>query len=202
MKRNAIVFAALALILSGTMLFPAVSSAAEADTTTDPFGTNIELGEEISPTDETVTDEELYGDLDPELVQEYIEYMDYWDQLDQLDVYQGKAVDAYNNAPRLTNATRKQIFLALNNTIIPNYTKYVSGLKQIQPANPELAAIHQKIIRGSYLQLENMMLYKKAVSKTKINWTLYYQSNAKNEAGKKLMYQAKLDLYEYEGRFK
>ncbi|WP_018886794.1 hypothetical protein [Paenibacillus massiliensis] len=111
MKRNAIVFAALALILSGTMLFPAVSSAAEGDTTTDPFGTNIESGAEISPTDETVTDEELYGDLDPELVQEYIEYMDYWDQLGQLDVYEDKGIDTFNNTPELTNATRKQIFL-------------------------------------------------------------------------------------------
>ncbi|MNW25315.1 hypothetical protein D3C74_20540 [compost metagenome] len=201
MKRNAIVFAALALILSGTMLFPAVSSAAETGTTTDPFGTNIESGAEISPTDETVTDEELYGDLDPELVQEYIEYMDYWDQLDQLDVYEDKGIDTFNNTPGLTNATRKQIFLDLNNTIVPNYTKYVSGLKQIQPAHPKLAAIHQKIIRGSYLQLEGMMLYKKAVSKTKINWTLYHQINPKIAASKKLMHQAEAEMYEYAARF-
>ncbi|MFM9282456.1 hypothetical protein [Paenibacillus jiagnxiensis] len=201
MKKNAIVLAALTLMLSGSIVFPAVSSAAEAVATPESSSTNNVPSEETVPADETVSDEGSYEDLDPVLVQEYMEYLDYWDQLDQLDVYEDKAVDGYNNAPGLTNATRKQIFLVLNNTVIPNYTKYVSGLKQIQPSNSELAAIHQKLVRGSYLQLEDMMLYKKAVSKTKINWSVYYQSNAKNAAGKKLLEQAEAELIKYEARF-
>ncbi|MFB5676660.1 hypothetical protein ACE3NQ_19205 [Paenibacillus terreus] len=202
MKKTAIVLAALTIMLSSSLVFPAISSAAEAvNNTTESTSTNTVSGEETAPTDETVDQEGSYEDLDPELVQEYLEYLDYWDQLDQLYIYEDKAIDGYNNAPQLTNATRKQIFLVLNNTVIPNYTKYVSGLKQIQPSNPELASIHQKLIRGAYLQLEDMMLYKKAVSKSKINWSMYYQSNAKNAAGKKLLDQAEADLYQYEARF-
>lgn len=202
MKKNTIVIATLALMLSCSMLFPAVSSATEAATSTDPFSRNIEVVEEVAPVDETTADEELYGEMNRELTQEQIDYLEYWDQLDQLDIRVGKAVDTYNNAPKLTNVTRKQIFINLNNMIVPNYTKYVSDLKQMQPANPELAAIHQKVIRGSYLQLEAMMIYKKAVSKTKINWTLYDQINPKSIAGIKLIEQAKAELYEYENRIK
>jgi hypothetical protein len=131
MKKNAIVFAALTIMLSGSLVFPTISSAAKAvNHTTESTSTNTVSGEETASTDETVDQEGSYEDLDP-----------------------------------------------------------------------ELAAIHQKLARGSYLQLEDMMLYKKAVSNTKINWSVYYQSNAKNAAGKKLLEQAETELYQYESRF-
>ena len=65
------------------------------------------------------------------------DFLNYLDALDRTTVYEKKALDSIGST-YVTSANRKSIFLKLNNTAVPNYTKYVSMLKQIKPENAEL----------------------------------------------------------------
>lgn len=130
--------------------------------------------------------------------QSYEEFKEYTTQLFALETYEAKAFTALESIDtQVTSTNRKSMYLKLTNTVIPNYTKLVSKAKQIKPTNPKLKKIHATFIKASYTQLEGYLLYQKAVSKNKVNYTLLNQGNAKVNTAGVLMDQCEEQLYAY-----
>lgn len=137
-----------------------------------------------------------YSDSDSD--QSYEEFKEYTNQLFSLETYEAKAFTALESIDtQVTSTNRKSMYLKLTNTVIPNYTKLVSKAKQIKPTNPQIKKIHATFIKASYTQLEGYLLYQKAVSKNKVNYTLLKQGNAKVNTASVLMDQCEQQLYAY-----
>ncbi|MCK6077963.1 hypothetical protein [Paenibacillus silvae] len=183
MKKNWVLSILMSIALLGGIFVPAGHYASAADSTT------VTSDEEVNVDNGSPEEQELTADEQ--------DLLDYIDALDVAGVYEKKALDAVGGSTYITSSNRKSIFLTLNNTAIPNYTKYVSMLKQIKPENAELKKIHDKLIRGSYAQLEAYQLFKKAVSKTKVNSTFLKQGNDKVAVGKKSIEQYLKEVQKY-----
>lgn len=139
-----------------------------------------------------------YSDSDSDSDKSYEEFKEYTTQLFALETYEAKAFTALESIDtQVTSTNRKSMYLKLTNTVIPNYTKLVSRAKQIKPANPQIKKIHATFIKASYTQLEGYLLYQKAVSKNKVNYTLLKQGNAKVNTAAVLMDQCEQQLYAY-----
>jgi hypothetical protein len=154
----------LAFLLIGTILIPTASVfAAEDATSTD--------SEWVTEDNSTSVDEDTYTeeDIDPALLEEYDQAMSYIDQLTPLQNYEDTAINHLHQLGVLNAKTRKQVYSKLTKTIIPNYTKFVKGMKKIKPENEELIAIHQQTLQAISLQLQGMTSIQKSVSTNKIN---------------------------------
>ncbi|PAF31247.1 hypothetical protein [Paenibacillus sp. 7516] len=182
-KRSWVLSIIMSFVLLGGVFAPAGSYAAAAEDTTTTYS-------EDNYTEVDTSEQEPIPSADEE------DFLNYLDALDLTTVYEKKALDSIGST-YVTSANRKSIFLKLNNTAVPNYTKYVSMLKQIKPENAELKKIHNKLIRGSYAQLEGYLLFKKSVSKTKVNSALLKQGNAKIDTGIKILEQYKKEIQAY-----
>lgn len=182
MKKNWVLSILMSMVLFGGVFAPAAHHASAADSTT------ITSDEGSSEQDNTEQQELTADEQD---------FFDYMNALDAASVYRTKAFNAIGGSTYVTSSNRKSLFLKLNNTVIPNYTKYVSMLKQIKPQNADLKKIHDKLIKGSYTQLEAYQLFKKSVSKTKVNDTFLKQGNDKVAAGKKSIEQYFKELQAY-----
>ncbi|MET3938257.1 DNA-directed RNA polymerase subunit F [Paenibacillus sp. PvP094] len=196
MKKTWLLSSIVSLSLLGGVLMPMGSYAAAADDVNPTYSDEFDIYEE-----DTITDDNWYEDFaeeEPELTAEQQEFENYLNQVFALESYEEKAFAALESIGSSVNSSnRKSMYLKLTNTVIPNYTKYVSKLKQIKPTNPELKKIHATYVKGSYNQLEGYLLYKKAVSKTKVNYTLLKQGNAKVTTGDELLDYTQLQLYAY-----
>lgn len=192
MKKQWLLTLAMSVLLTGVVSFPAASY---AETSQDTKPQNLEQSQ-------NQIDEE-YNEVDPELDEDFLDLLDYSDQLEAILLYEKKAFDSLNSISdskgniSFTSSNRKSLYLKFTNTIVPNYTKYVSKLKQIKPDNPELQKIHATLIKGSYTQLEGYLLYQRSVSKTTINKTLLNQGRAKIKSSLKLseQFEKELDAY-------
>lgn len=184
MKKSWILSLIMSFALVGGILAPTGSYAAAAEDTTPAYSEDSEYGYDTSQDEPLPSDEE-------------IDFLDYIDKLTEAAVYEEKAFNAVSGGTIITSANRKSVFLKLTNTAIPNYTKYVSKLKLVKPQNAELQKIHAKLVKGSYTQLEAYQLFKKSVSKTKVNSTLLKQGNAKLAQGAKLIEQSNNELVKY-----
>ncbi|MCG7384368.1 hypothetical protein [Paenibacillus sp. ACRRY] len=182
-KRSWVLSIIMSFVLLGGVFAPAGSYAAAAEDTTTTYS-------EDNYTEVDTSEQEPIPSAEEE------DFLNYLGALDLTTVYEKKALDSIGST-YVTSANRKSIFLKLNNTAVPNYTKYVSMLKQIKPENAELQKIHNKLIRGSYAQLEGYLLFKKSVSKTKVNSALLKQGNAKIDAGIKILEQYKKEIQAY-----
>lgn len=182
-KRSWVLSIIMSFVLLGGVFAPAGSYAAAAEDTTTTYS-------EDNYTEVDTSEQEPIPSAEEE------DFLNYLDALDLTTVYEKKALDSIGST-YVTSANRKSIFLKLNNTAVPNYTKYVSMLKQIKPENAELKKIHNKLIKGSYAQLEGYLLFKKSVSKTKVNSALLKQGNAKIDTGIKILEQYKKEIQAY-----
>ncbi|MCM3204131.1 hypothetical protein [Paenibacillus illinoisensis] len=182
-KRSWVLSIIMSFVLLGGVFAPAGSYAAAAEDTTTTYS-------EDNYTEVDTSEQEPIPSAEEE------DFLNYLDALDRTTVYEKKALDSIGST-YVTSANRKSIFLKLNNTAVPNYTKYVSMLKQIKPENAELQKIHNKLIKGSYAQLEGYLLFKKSVSKTKVNSALLKQGNAKIDSGIKILEQYKKEIQAY-----
>jgi len=182
-KRSWVLSIIMSFVLLGGVFAPAGSYAAAAEDTTTTYS-------EENYTEVDTSEQEPIPSAEEE------DFLNYLDALDLTTVYEKKALDSIGST-YVTSANRKSIFLKLNNTAVPNYTKYVSMLKQIKPENAELQKIHNKLIKGSYAQLEGYLLFKKSVSKTKVNSALLKQGNAKIDTGIKILEQYKKEIQVY-----
>ncbi|WP_458462175.1 hypothetical protein [Paenibacillus sp.] len=184
MKKSWVLSIIMSFVLLGGVLLPTGSYASAADDTTSTYS------------DEAYTEENSTYE-EQELTAEEAEFLDYLDALTAPAVYEKKALDAVGGSTYITSSNRKSFYLKLNNTAVPNYTKYVSMLKQIKPENAELKKIHAKLIKGSYAQLEGYQLFKKSVAKTKVNSTLLKQGNDKIATGIKSIQQYHAEIKAY-----
>ncbi|WP_145321137.1 hypothetical protein [Paenibacillus xylanexedens] len=184
MKKSWILSFIMSFVLLGGVFAPAGSYASAADDSTTTYSEDEYY--EVDTTEE-----------EPELTAEEAEFLDYLDALTTPAVYEKKALDAVGGSTYITSSNRKSFYLKLNNTAIPNYTKYVSMLKQIKPENAELKKIHAKLIKGSYAQLEGYQLFKKSVAKTKVNSNLLKQGNDKIATGIKSIQQYHAEIKAY-----
>ncbi|WP_458120240.1 hypothetical protein [Paenibacillus sp. Z6-24] len=193
MKKKLILLLALSFLLSGTSLFPLSPVHAAGDQTTSSSAS----------TEESTRDElsEDYADLDPALVAEANDLLDYLDQLGKIAAYEDKAVDTYNSVRYVTSSNRKKTYTAMNNTVVPSYTKFVTGLKQIKPSTPELAKIHGKYIKAASLQLQALTLFKKYVSTPQLKSATLKQANLKVDAGIKMLHEYYEDMKQYSKKF-
>ncbi|MBM6385246.1 MULTISPECIES: hypothetical protein [Paenibacillus] len=182
-KRSWVLSIIMSFVLLGGVFAPAGSYAAAAEDTTTTYS-------EDNYTEVDTSEQEPIPSAEEE------DFLNYLDALDLTTVYEKKALDSIGST-YVTSANRKSIFLKLNNTAVPNYTKYVSMLKQIKPENAELKKIHAKLVKGSYAQLEGYLLFKKSVSKTKVNSALLKQGNAKIDTGIKILEQYKKEIQAY-----
>ncbi|OMF63509.1 hypothetical protein BK141_17335 [Paenibacillus sp. FSL R5-0765] len=183
------------VLLGGVFLSPAASAnAAKVATSTysdQSYSEDDYLHEELM-------DELELDDAEQELTKAQKEFEKYLEQISRLVPYENKAIDTLGSVGGEVNSTnRKSMYLKLTNTVIPNYTKTVSMLKQIKPSNPELKKIHAYYVKGSYLQLEGYLLYKQAVSKNKVNSKILQQGRAKVRAAGVLLDQYEQQIYPY-----
>ncbi|MFS0870911.1 hypothetical protein [Paenibacillus xylanilyticus] len=183
-KRSWVLSIIMSFVLLGGVFAPAGSYAAAAEDSTTTY--SEEGYSEVDTTEE-----------EPVLSADEQDFLDYMDALVETTVYEKKALDAIGGSTYVTSSNRKSIFLKLNNTAVPNYTKYVSMLKQIKPENAELKKIHAKLVKGSYAQLEGYLLFKKSVSKTKVNSAVLKQGNAKIATGIKGIEQYNKEIKAY-----
>lgn len=197
MKKSSIISLMTSFILlGGVLLFPAP----QANAAKEEFSTYWDQDEFA---DENQSEGDLIDDTEePEAVDEFIqekaELKQYLDQIFAIEPYESKAFDSLNSmGPKATSANRKSLFLKFTNTVIPNYTKFVSKAKLIQSNNPEIKKIHTSFIKGTYMQLEGYLLYKQAVSKNKVNYTILQQGNAKVEAADVILDQVTESLLAY-----
>lgn len=190
-NRKTLFVLTLSLLLTGTGLFSASavhaadesassSSAPAADTTSNDLSenNNSQLATEVNP------------------------LPDYLRQIQKIDSYEDKAVKTYNSYRYVTSSNRKKAYAAMSNIVVPNYTQFVIGLKQIKPEDPQLAKIHGKYIKATSLQLQALTLFQKYVSTPQLNAATLKQANLKVDAGINMLKEYRNDIDQYEEQFK
>ncbi|HEY2494187.1 MAG TPA: hypothetical protein VGI33_14940 [Paenibacillus sp.] len=196
MLKRRITMVLLAFILISTIVFPAVSSAGTQTALEFINGGHLNVDDEYE-NDTYTDDQEAQEEYDPE----YVALLDYADQLGLIAKFEDKAVSSYTNNSYVTSSSRKQNYAAFNNTIIPNYTKFVVGLKKIKPTTPKLKKIHETYIKGASLQLQAFTLFKNSLSSKSINYKVFDQGNVKLAAGYKLVQKSSDDFEAYAATF-
>ncbi|AIQ58814.1 hypothetical protein [Paenibacillus borealis] len=126
---------------------------------------------------------------------------DYNEQLQSIASYEDKAIDTFNQNRLLNDSTRKSLFLTLNNTVVPNYTKFVSGLKNLKPNNAELKEIHNYFLAGAKLQLEGFTIMRDSLKTTKINYSKFNAGEKKGAEGIKKLDKAGMLLDKYKSKY-
>lgn len=118
--------------------------------------------------------------------QEEIDFNTYSDQISAIFKYYEITSDAYNQNRKLTNANRKERYIAFNNVIVPNYTKYVIEAKKIKAPNAELQALHEVYLKSIKLQLEALTMMKQALYKPNLSNNSIIAANKKMNEGVKV----------------
>lgn len=146
-----------------------------------------------APTSPVVITEPTHEEIMVKDIEEYSK------QLELLENYEDKAITVYNQLIdlRIKDSTRKTFFLSLNNTVVPNYTKFVSGLKYLKVNNAELKEVHNHYLAGAKLQLEGMTIMRDSLKTTKINYSKFEAGYNKVGEGVKQLDKAELLLDNY-----
>lgn len=126
---------------------------------------------------------------------------DYNEQLQPIASYETKAINTFNQNRLINDSTRKSLFLTLNNTVLPNYTKFVSGLKNLKANNAELKEIHTYYLAGAKLQLEGFTIRRDSLKTTKINWPKFHAGEKKGAEGIKQLNKAGMLLDKYKSKY-
>ncbi|ASA20630.1 hypothetical protein [Paenibacillus donghaensis] len=121
----------------------------------------------------------------------------YIEQLEKIEKYESLAFDSYNKNTFVTNNTRKKVLSAFDQTILPNYSKFVYHLKTLTAPNAELQKIHNTYVKGAKLQLEGMTLMRKSLYKSKVDFKTFDAANIKIKSGLKSLTAAMQALEDY-----
>ncbi|GFN34191.1 hypothetical protein [Paenibacillus xylaniclasticus] len=106
------------------------------------------------------------------------EVVDYFEALEKISKYETKALDAYSKIIIVTSKNRKETYLLFANTIVPNYEKFVKGLKAIKaPTTPELLKLHKAGINATSQQLDGLTMMKKALYKNPMDSSAWDKAN-------------------------
>lgn len=199
LKKSWIISLITSFVLLGGVLFSPAASADAAKVATSTYSDSDQsYSENEDNLNKELMDELELDDAEQELTKDQKDFEEYLEQISRLVPYENKAIDTLGSVGgEVSSTNRKSMYLKLTNTVIPNYTKTVSMLKQIKPSNPELKKIHAYYVKGSYLQLEGYLLYKQAVSKNKVNSKILQQGRAKVRAAGVLLDQYEQQIYPY-----
>ncbi|WP_322907565.1 hypothetical protein [Paenibacillus campi] len=199
------------LTLTMTAVFAGASSlsavptfaAASDDTPNGTYTMNLndDTNTDGDVEDDTYSDDNGSDQIDPALLKEADQFDEYLWQLADVLQYEDTAWAAYHTNDHVSAINRKQEYQLMTYTVIPNYTKFLSKLKQIKPENAEVAKIHTQYVKSASANLEGFMLYKKYVSSAKRNDQLLKQVQAKMDKGSALLDQYYSDIDEYSVRF-
>ena len=74
-------------------------------------------------------------------------------------------------------------------------------MKQLKPNNNDLSTIHSKLIKGTTLQLEGMVLFQKYVSKLNPDPTIIKKANVKFTQGQLLISEFNEEIALYNAPF-
>lgn len=160
--------------------------------------TNTTLSNESPSTPEPgYVEDDTYSEVAPELQQAFNDYVEYYNQYKEWVPYETKAVTILNKYKKVLASTRKQAYSEMTTIAIPNYKKFLSGIKQIKPNNTDLSTMHAQLIKGTTLQLEGMILFQKYVSKLNPDPTIIKKANVKFTQGQQLIseFNKKIALY-------
>lgn len=156
-----------------------------------------------SASEPTYVEDDTYSDIEvaPELQQAFDDYIDYYNQYKEWVPYETKAVSILNKYKKVLASTRKQAYSEMTNIAIPNYKKFLSGIKQMKPNNTDLSTMHSKFIKGTTLQLEGMILFQKYVSKLNPDPTIIKKANVKFTQGQLLISEFNEEIALYNAQF-
>ncbi|MBP2111348.1 hypothetical protein [Paenibacillus silagei] len=131
------------------------------------------------------------------------DFEEYNKQLQIIGKYENKAITLYNELIDLgiKDSTRKTFFLSLSNTVVPNYTKFVSGLKYLKVNNAELKEMHNHYLAGAKLQLEGLTIMRDSLKTTKINYSKFEAGYNKVGEGVKQLNKAELLMDNYGSKY-
>lgn len=73
-------------------------------------------------------------------------------------VYEDTAMEAYGAVTGVNYSTEDALMRALEETVIPNYRKYLGLLEQIDPKTDSVKALHKLLMEGSRAQMESFSL--------------------------------------------
>lgn len=176
-----------------------LSSTVHAATT----NTNNAMNESSPAQPPVYVENDTYGDIEvaPELQQAFDDYVDYYNEYTKWVSYETKAAAILNKYKKVTASTRKQAYVEMTTIAIPNYKKFLSGIKQIKPDNTDLSTMHNKFIKGTTLQLEGMILFQKYVSKLNPDPSIIKKANAKLTQGQLLISEFNEEIALYNAQF-
>lgn len=138
------------------------------------------------------------ADTEEQISQEFQDFLDYNDMLEPLMKLENTANDAYFHNHLISEKSRKSALSVYNNTIIPNYKKFVTGIEKIKAPNKELQAAHALYVKGAKLQLEGFTTIQKVLSsKAKITEKSFVTSYKKLTDGKDFLDEFSLLIDKY-----
>lgn len=164
--------------------------------------TNTALtNESPSAPEPSYVEDDTYNEVAPELQQTFDDYVNYYNQYKEWVPYESKAATILNKYKKVLASTRKQAYSEMTTIAIPNYKKFLSGIKQIKPNNTELSTMHAELVKGTALQLEGMILFQKYVSKLNPDPTIIKKANVKFTQGQLLISEFNEEIAVYNAQF-
>lgn len=133
--------------------------------------------------------------------QEVIDFTTYSNQFEPIIKFAEISSDTYKQNMIDTGTNRKQRYIAFNNVIVPNFTKYVIESKKIKAPNAELIALHDVYLKSIKFQLEALTMMKEALYKTKISNTAINAANKKMLEGNKYEDQYLAGIVKYKKKY-
>lgn len=140
-------------------------------------------------------------DVPAKYKQAYHDYVDYYAQLDPLLKHEEIALKIFKENKKVDPNDHRSAYVEITGIALPNYKKFVQGVKQIYAPNQDIARMHKKYVRGSIFQLEGMLLFQKYLSKKKLDPTVLKKANTKLAAANTLLTQFHKEIDTYNNRF-
>jgi len=128
---------------------------------------------------------------------EHNQFEAYYLSVAALAEYEATAVDAFEKVKTVNAKNRKTVLAIFTKTVLPNYGKFLNGLKKVKPGNAKLVKIHANYVKGATAQHEAFTAMKNALAKSTIDSKAYSTAKTKLAAGKKLIDKWSTDIGNY-----
>lgn len=190
MKKKVLITMALSVLLAGNPVtsWNAQSIFAEASNTTQEGKYDTYFAE-------------YRKQVNPELWEKYDDYVIYFYANHKYDSYQLTALNTYEKNKKLKKSTIPKGKTAMKNIVIPNYKKFLAGIKSIKPTQPELIAIHNKLIKATSIRLEALMLYQQYISSKNLDERFVEKHYTKMNAANALSLEFRQEISDYAEQF-
>jgi len=144
---------------------------------------------------------EYRNQVNPELWEKYDDYVIYFYANHQYDSYQLTALNTYEKNKKLKKSTLSKGKAAMKNIVIPNYKKFLAGIKSIKPTQPELITIHHKLIKSTSIRLEALILYQQYISSKNLDERFVEKHYIKMNTANALSLEFRQEISDYAEQF-